>query len=342
MIMNHALITIMPIAFVLTLVLTYAIRYFALNNNFLDVPNTRSAHNTATPHSGGLSIVIVFLVTIGLDGLLPTYMVYAIIGAGTLVSMIGLLDDIREVSAKWRILIHFFAVSLLCFYLNDGTREFNFIGVNLHASLIGLFIIVFLLVWMINLFNFMDGIDGFAASETIFISCAAAYFSWLLNIDYLVNICLILASSTFGFLILNWSPAKIFMGDVSSGFLGLILGIIAYEYILEGGIAWTWVILMGVFIVDATLTLFVRIAHKEKMYEAHDTHAYQQAAKLLGHRNVTLILIAINLLWLFPLATVSFFYPNIAIWLAIIALSPLIMIVLMFNSEKFFKIKAKV
>lgn len=312
--------------FVITLFITELIRRYRVKNNKLVVPTERSAHVIATPQGGGLSIVVVFLITIGLSNTLPTNIIYSILCSGILVAAVGYIDDQICLPAKWRIMVHVSAVIWFLFLLNDGTREFRFISINLHASWIGLFVIVFLLVWMVNLFNFMDGIDGLAASETIFISCAAAYCSWLQGTSYLVFISLFLAASTFGFLILNWSPAKIFMGDVSSGFLGLVLGIIAYDYILEGGIAWTWVILMGVFIVDATLTLFVRIFNKNKLYEAHSNHAYQHAAKIWGHKKVTTAVIFINILWLLPLSTVSVFKPNIAIWTALVALVPLIFI----------------
>ena len=310
--------------FILSFLLTKAILHFSLNKNILAIPNERSLHTVETPHSGGLAIVVIFLVAIGLKETLPDNIVYAIIGSGILVSMVGLWDDLKCIPAKWRFLIHLLAVLWLLYCLNDGSREFRFVGFNFHASLFGLAIIAFLLVWMINLFNFMDGIDGIAASETIFVSCAIAYFSWIQDLNYLTFISLVLASSTLGFLILNWPPAKIFMGDVSSGFLGLTLGIIAYDYILEGGTAWTWVILMGVFITDATLTLFIRIFNKDKLSEAHSNHAYQHAAKKWGHKPVTLTVIVINVLWLFPIAAISVMKPNIAIWMALIALMPLI------------------
>jgi Fuc2NAc and GlcNAc transferase len=160
-------------------------------------------------------------------------------------------------------------------------------------------------VWLINLTNFMDGIDGLAAVEAISV-CAGGSLIHLWTVPggngWLGP--LMLASATLGFLIWNLPPAKIFMGDAGSGFLGLMLATFSLQ---SASIAPTlfvsWVILLGVFIVDATLTLLRRVVYGEKFYEAHRSHAYQHAAERLGaHSPVTLIVGAINLCWLLPLA----------------------------------------
>ena len=113
---------------------------------------------------------------------------------------------------------------------------------------------------------------------------------------------LVLAAAASGFLIWNWPPAKVFMGDVGSGFLGLMLaGLSLQAGRADARLFWSWVILLGVFVVDATLTLLRRLIRGDKVFEAHRLHAYQHAALRWGHRSVTLSIAAMNLLWLMPI-----------------------------------------
>lgn len=324
--MNNLLLV--PFIIFITLLLTELIRRYSLKKNLLDTPNKRSSHSIATPRGGGLSIVLSFLVTVGLSStVLPMELVYALIGAGSLVAATGFWDDHGHIAAKWRLLSHFIAVFWAIFWLG-GISEFHFLGYNIDAGWLGIVIAAFLLVWLLNLFNFMDGIDGIAASEAIFVSCGGAYFFWLNGFESLSYISFILAASTMGFLILNWSPAKIFMGDVGSGFLGLILGMIAYTSILQGMLTWVWLILLGVFLVDSGVTLLRRILNGERWYEAHCSHAYQHAARKWGHKRVTISVIIINLFWLFPLAVVSHLKPGFGVWFTLLACAPLIVIAL--------------
>ena len=251
----------------------------------------------------------------------------AIIGSGLLIAAVGFIDDQGHIAARWRLLSHFGATCWILFYLGN-IPDIQLFGASFNAGWFGYIFVAFVLVWLLNLFNFMDGIDGIAASETIFIALAGAYFSWIRGVENISFISLILAASTMGFLILNWHPAKIFMGDVGSGFLGLILGIIAYASIIEGVSIWIWLILWTIFLVDSGLTLFRRIINGDKWYEAHCSHAYQHAAKKWGHKNVTLLSILINVIWLFPLAYLVYLYPNKGIYITFLAYAPLILLAL--------------
>ncbi|MFK5915661.1 MAG: glycosyltransferase family 4 protein [Woeseiaceae bacterium] len=307
--------------------LTELIFRYSLKNNILDSPNERSSHSVATPHGGGIAIVFCFLVAIGFSDLLPNNIVYAFMGASTLVAAIGFWDDRFEISAKWRLLSHFIAVAWVLFWLG-GFPEYSFLGFTITAGWFEMVVVAFLFVWLLNLFNFMDGIDGIAASETIFVTVAGAYISWLNGIEYLSFISLALAASTFGFLILNWAPAKIFMGDVGSGFLGLVLGIIVYTNILEGSSIWPWLILLAVFLVDSGVTLLIRALTGDKWYEAHCSHAYQHAAGKWGHKKVTLSVTGINLGFLFPTALLSHYNPEQGFALTLLTFIPLIVVAL--------------
>ena len=316
---------------VASFLLTELIRRYTLKKNLIDTPNERSSHSIATPRGGGLSIVVCFLIALCFGNLSSSDIFFALIGAGSLVAFIGFWDDLGHIAARWRLLSHFIATAWVLYWLG-GVPEFQFLNFNINLSWFGFIIVAFSLVWLLNLFNFMDGIDGIAASETVFVACAGAYFSWLNGLEDLSYISLIFASATMGFLILNWPPAKIFMGDVGSGFLGLILGIIAYANILEGGSLWVWLILLAVFLVDSGVTLSRRIFNGDKWYEAHCSHAYQHAARKWGHRRVTIAIIIINLCWLLPLAYLVYLNEGLAILLVSVAYIPLILLALKFKS----------
>jgi Fuc2NAc and GlcNAc transferase len=153
------------------------------------------------------------------------------------------------------------------------------------------------IVWMINLYNFMDGVDGLAAIEAISVSLFAGGLLLLQGSTGMAMLCLVIALSVGGFLMWNWPPAKIFMGDVGSGFLGLVFGTIAI--VSENSYPmplFVWLLLLGVFVIDATATLIWRVCQGEKWYKAHRTHVYQLAVQAgYTHKQVTLTVLGINM-----------------------------------------------
>lgn len=273
----------------------------------LDVPNARSSHTIATPRGGGVAIVVptlVALALLGWTGWIPSRSVWSLCVGGSVVALVGLADDRRRVAPRWRLLGHF-AAALAALALMGGVPPLTSMGIALDTGWIGWAIISVYLVWMLNLTNFMDGIDGIASVETITVCAGAAIVSAATGSTASVWLApLVLASATLGFLLWNWPPAKIFMGDVGSGFLGLTLAVLALEAgWAESRLFWSWAILFGVFAVDATVTLIRRVARGERFHEAHRTHAYQHAASACrAHRPVTIAVGAINLCWLLPLA----------------------------------------
>jgi Fuc2NAc and GlcNAc transferase len=178
------------------------------------------------------------------------------------------------------------------------------IGFKLQLGILGHVIAALYLVWLLNLYNFMDGIDGIASVEAICVCLGATTLYWYLGRTELVIAPVLLAIAVAGFLYWNFPPARIFMGDAGSGFLGISLGILSLQAAWAAPkFLWSWLILLGVFIVDATWTLFRRLLRGDKVYEAHRSHAYQFASRRFGrHLPITLAVIAINLLWLCPLA----------------------------------------
>ena len=249
---------------------------------------------------------VVALLALGFTNQLDWPSVSSLCGGGSLVALIGFVDDRRHVAPRWRLVGHFGA-GLWVLATVGGAPPLAAMGFVLDPGWVGFAITAFYLVWMLNLTNFMDGIDGIAGVEAITTCVSAAFLSRFAAPGKHVWIApLVLASATLGFLVWNWPPAKIFMGDVGSGFLGLMLGALS----LEAGWAanrlfWSWVILLGVFVVDATVTLVRRMANGERFYEAHRSHAYQHAAIDRGaHMPVTVAVGVINIFWLLPVALV--------------------------------------
>jgi len=290
-------------------VLTGLLRRYAIARCLLDVPNNRSSHTSPTPRGGGISIVLTFLAGLALLWLLSfldTAVFIGLSGAGVMVAVIGFIDDHGHIAARWRLLGHFSAASWLVFCIG-GLPIFTLYGFVVDSGLIGDVLIVVALVWLLNLYNFMDGIDGIAGVEALSSTLAVALISSFVFEDQEMAILnLLMFASVTGFLIWNFPPAKIFMGDAGSGFLGLMLGALAlYSVRIEAVMLLVWLILLGVFIVDATFTLLRRLLRGDKIYEAHRSHAYQFASRKFGdHRVVTLLVLVINLFWLTPWAVV--------------------------------------
>ena len=193
------------------------------------------------------------------------------------------------------------------------------------------------IAWVLNLFNFMDGIDGIAASEAIFVVLAASSLSALgTDATGVFAASLVFAAACGGFLLWNWPPAKIFMGDVGSGYLGYVLAILALAAARENASSlWCWLILGGVFLVDATVTLSRRLVRGERVYEAHRSHAYQWLSRRWGsHRLVTIAVVLVNVAWLMPCALLCAAQPNRAPFIASAALIPLVIAALAAGAGK--------
>jgi Fuc2NAc and GlcNAc transferase len=200
--------------------------------------------------------------------------------------------------------LHFVAAVIAVSALG-GLPTLPVFGTDVNLGIFGGILATIYLVWLLNLFNFMDGIDGISGAEVVSVCGSAAFLIHRTTHDYnIVSLPLVLAAATLGFLVFNWPPAKIFMGDVGSGFVGFIIGVFSLISANSvGSLGWVWVILLGVFIVDATVTLIGRLVRKQKPHVAHRSHAFQHLALRFGsHKRVTIGVVAINVLWLLPIA----------------------------------------
>lgn len=309
------------------------VRRHALRHAMLDIPNTRSSHVIPTARGGGLAIVGVFLVCVLLLAslrVLKFNVAIALVAGGVAIAAIGYMDDRMAVPARIRFVVHL-AAAVVIVLLVGGVTDHSLRTVGLHGVVAGGIIGVLVLSWATNLFNFMDGIDGIAASEAVFVATAGAGLHWQHGGDVGLSVSMLaLAAATLGFLIWNWPPARIFMGDVGSGFLGFSLAALGLAASQQGVVSMeVWAILAGVFLVDATLTLVRRVARGDRWFEAHRMHGYQRlASRWKAHLPVTVLVIVINLFWLLPWAYVAASIPARAHWCMAAALIPLSFVLL--------------
>jgi Fuc2NAc and GlcNAc transferase len=301
-------------------VLTRIFIEVARRRSILAIPNERSSHAIPTPTLGGAAIALPVLVwtayRVGQDPLC-----WSVVFGGGALTVLGLLDDLRDLSARVRFPIQCVAVGIAIgavpLAMPLVLEPFEIRPKWLVAGLD--FLIV---LWMVNLYNFMDGIDGIAASQCI-VFCAgvllighpAAFmheFLWLL------------LGATAGFLWFNRPPARIFMGDVASGLLGLLVGVISLTLDARGQMPLVAsLILLAGFWFDATYTLCVRIATGQKFASAHRSHLYQRYAGRFGHGRTTAMFIGYALMWLMPLAWLCTRLPQWSIAWLLLAILPL-------------------
>lgn len=241
------------------------VRYYqsvALRVGAIDVPNERSGHKVTVPRGAGIVFSLIALVAILASGL-PVGMTILLAGAVAMVAVVGVLDDLYSLPARVRLLIHLLAGLLVVLAFAPWQAAGILISVGL----------VLWVAWSINLFNFMDGADGFAAMQGIVMSLGFAFF----GIPELRVIWLVLAAALAGFLIWNLHPAKVFMGDAGSTFLGLMLGVgVVSEISARGTVGIGSLLLAAPFVLDATITLIGRIARRESLAEGHRLHVYQR------------------------------------------------------------------
>jgi len=290
---------------VLSTIFTGLLRRYAVSRQLMDRPNERSSHSVPIPRGGGVAIVIAFLggLLVSGDGT-ASAVTTALLGGGICVAVVGFIDDHGHIAARWRLLAHFSCAAWILYWI--GVPRLELMGSAFDLGALGAVLAALYLVWMLNLYNFMDGIDGIAGGEALIVGAGGTAIYWLAGLPLAGDVGLpaLLASAALGFLVWNFPPAKIFMGDAGSGFLGLMLGALSLQAaVTRPVLLWCWLVLLGVFIVDATVTLIRRLLRGERVYEAHRSHAYQHAARQAGaHRPVTLAVVAINVFWLLPWA----------------------------------------
>lgn len=273
-------------------------RRWSLKRDLLDIPNERSSHTNPTPRGGGLIICTVSLSAFLIYELRTANEFRTAYFAGALIiALISLIDDVRSVSPFWRILCHSLA-ALLAVKLIGGFENLwiPFYG-TAQIGHWGDVLAFFWIVWLINAYNFMDGIDGIAATQAVTAGVGWSLLGIILGIDHAFYYGGVLAASAMGFLMLNWQPAKIFMGDVGSAFLGYtfaVLPILVSKESKNGEInlflPWIGVLFVWFFVFDSIFTFFRRLLRGEKVWQPHRRHIYQNLViDGLSHAKVTLL-----------------------------------------------------
>lgn len=317
---NGCPVSAIIISLVLSVVFCGVYIQLAKRWRIVDHPNERSSHQRPTPHGGGVPLLLAFLFGFLMVGQWATPYPWLVTGTFALM-LLGVLDDVRSLSVRLRFAVYgVVGFSTAIFLLNPAMASMGFIELAMIMAF------AFAIVWALNLYNFMDGIDGIAASQCVLACLAAAFLAAGQHgeIQYSM-ICVLLASCQLGFLVWNWAPARLFMGDAGSIPTGYLLAGLAGYGAIEGIVPFAcWAILLAVFITDASWTLMWRMYSGQKFMQAHRLHAYQRLSRHWGsHRRVVFLLVVISLFWLFPLAWAVSQWPGNAPYLVILAYFPL-------------------
>ena len=310
------------IAFVLSFIGVYFLKKYAPRLKLMAIPNERSLHREVTPQGGGIIIAIIFLIInliIYLTGQMKTAEFLALFGGGLVMAFTGFLDDMFEIKRSIRFFIQFLAVGWGLYWVG-GIPHPPFFDSEFALYALANAGAVVALVWFINSFNFMDGIDGLATSGATFFSLSiGGYFLWQ-GIEPYGSLLVILAACSLSFLCFNWPPAKMFLGDAGSNFFGYLFGVMVLITVKNGNLSiWTWLIILAYLITDTTTTTFLRLCLVKGWYHTHRSHAYQNLARVLdNHKFVTCLITGINVFYLLPLAYLSIQYQQYA-WLAFAA-----------------------
>ncbi len=337
-----SLITTVMALIVMTSLIAWAVAAWVHNRaealHLVQIPNDRSSHAHPTPNGGGLGIVVAgslsgFCLVLfsgwGLGGF--------VLGLAAVLAAVGLRDDFAHLSARVRFGTQVVVCAGLLFVLGDLPTLAIRVGFEFQVVGWLLFGLLLLLgVWWINLFNFMDGIDGIAGTQAVFMLLAGAALATWSHPESMSSPALIwmlfVAAATAGFLIVNWPPAKIFMGDVGSTWLAFMVFALALLSVQAGWLNYAvWLVLAAVFVTDATVTLLTRMLRGERWYEAHNRHAYQrlsrrwQGDRHAGQRSVTLLVVTVNGLCLAPLAWACMQWPEESVTFVVVAYVPLVL-----------------
>jgi Fuc2NAc and GlcNAc transferase len=305
----------LPILFLCSTLLTFVYIHYARRKKWLDMPTKlNSSHTIATPRGGGVVFVGLWMIAVIIITLLhwiTWQQLMVLLPGAVIVALVGFYDDRFSLAVKYRMVWYLLAASISLLALG-GISGFS-LGRDFIIQLgwFGSVIAVFAIMWSTNLFNFMDGIDGIAAIEALFMLGIGGFFLWQSGGQGLAIVTWMLVACVLGFLVWNKPPAKLFMGDVGSVTLGFVIIMLAFigetQYHVP---VILWVIIYGAFIFDTTITLFRRVLAKHKLYQPHRLHAYQRLHQAgWSHGQVCLGFAGVNS-FLAGLAIVGFYFPN--------------------------------
>lgn len=297
-----SIVAVAAAVFIVSFSVTGLARRYALRFSVVDIPNQRSSHQVPTPRGGGLGVAVALLGAVGyllLTGVMPRSLGFALLGGGAAVSVVGWWDDHRPLPAWFRLLLQTGAAVWALYFLG-GLPEVDFGIAVWRGGMASSFLGLVAMVWLINLYNFMDGSDGLAGVQAIWSATVGAVLFLTQGQLELAQFSYLLALACLGFLCWNWPPARIFLGDIGSYLIGYALAVLAVSGERTGSVpALVWSILLAPFVWDATATLVYRGLKGERWYDAHRSHAYQLLIQGgWSHRRVVWLYLSINLLCL--------------------------------------------
>ena len=305
----------------------------ALRNTITSSPNFRTLHHGDKPTGGGITFSTIFVCAAFFFWLTKHISdeIFFILGVGGFfATFLGFLDDLYNITAIKKLSCHILLAMWSIYWLNVGL----FTGIEWLPSFISVGLAVVFLVWVINAYNFIDGIDGLAASAAFFVFGGLILVMVLSNkTSELTVLYFSLLACATGFILFNWPPAKIFMGDSGSIFLGYVVGSLILMTIERGEVSiWTWFVIFGYFFADTTVTQTMRLIIVKKWYKAHRSHAYQNLARMSkSHLKVTSGIAIYHLVWLLPLTIWTIKQPNFSIFAAALAVFPAMLFALKYG-----------
>jgi len=323
-------ISVLASAFLLTILGVQIYRKIAVKFDIVAKRNFRTLHKIDVPKGSGIVFSLVYISLVFLlwtQDMVSNDLAIAICLGGFAATIFGFIDDVIDVPAIIKLIIQISLSSFIIFSFGETPLLLDKNIAPIDTGVLGVFVSVGILVWLMNLYNFMDGVDGMAASGTVFIcGTISAVLFFICGNTGLGLIVALLAFSCLGFLLFNWPPASIFMGDAGSVFIGYIFGVLIIYTMLSSEISiWTWLTVFGYFGIDTTTTLILRVARVKKWYGAHRSHAYQNLARIWdSHSKVTGLVLCYHLLWVLPLTILSASYTDYQEIICLLAIFPVI------------------
>ncbi len=267
-------------SFLLAVILTWVAKNYAIRTGIFDSPNERSSHSMDTPRGGGVGIVVPMLIALSIMMVSSSYerrTLIVVLFVVMLLGIVGWLDDRYELHFLVRIIAQIFGGVVVL----SGIGSFEYLeiaGNSISLYFLAPVITLLWFLWMTNLYNFMDGIDGIAAGQAAIAGCFLGIWFTIHADHVMALLSYVIMAASLGFLVWNWAPARIFMGDVGSSTLGGVFAVIALIAYKRHQIPFgAFVLLFGVFLADATVTLIKRVFQGKIFWQAHREHLYQRA-----------------------------------------------------------------
>lgn len=312
------------ISFCASAIGTFTLCHILKSTGIVDTPNSRSSHSQPTPRGGGIALILAIVLGIVVlflfDRTLPPHIEVIAISAFIL-SGISWIDDIRSLPPLARFVPQILCITFVLYIAPLGNISvLDFVPIWAQSIIVGL-----AWLWFINLFNFMDGIDGISGVQTIIITCGIIAVAASAALPYFViETSAIIAAASIGFLVWNWPPSKIFLGDVGSITLGFLLGWALLQLVIAGHTL-AAIIIPGYYLADATSTLCRRLLKGEKVWHAHRQHAYQQAVQHGMSHNMVTILTGVLGIFLISLSIISISWPTTSLICALALIAALLL-----------------